>query len=45
MIAPEFAGTLDKIGAHVNVIKSGELKDMGSLFREMNEKDRAVLQG
>jgi protease-4 len=45
MIAPEFSGTLQKIGAHVNVIKSGELKDMGSMFREMNEKDRAVLQG
>jgi protease-4 len=45
MIAPEFSGTLQKIGAHVNVIKSGELKDMGSLFREMTDKDRAVLQG
>jgi protease-4 len=45
MIAPEFAGTLAKIGAHVNVIKSGALKDMGSPFREMNDKDRAVLQG
>jgi protease-4 len=45
MIAPEFAGTLDKIGAHVNIIKSGPLKDMGSLFREMTDKDRGVLQG
>jgi protease IV len=45
MIAPEFSGTLQKIGAHVNVIKSGEMKDMGSLFREMGDKDRAVLQG
>lgn len=45
MIAAEFSGTMQKIGVHVNVIKSGELKDMGSLFREMNEKDRAVFQG
>ncbi len=45
MIAPELSGTMQKIGMHVNVIKSGELKDMGSLFREMNEKDRAVFQG
>jgi protease-4 len=42
MIAPEFSGTLAKIGAHVNVIKSGALKDMGSLFREMNDKDRLI---
>lgn len=45
MIAPEFAGTMRKIGMNVNVIKSGEMKDMGSLFREMNERDRAVFQG
>ena len=45
MITPEFAGTMQKIGMHVNVIKSGALKDMGSPFREMNEQDRAVLQG
>jgi protease-4 len=44
MVSPEFSGTLRKIGAEVNVIKSGELKDMGSLFREMNEQDRAVFQ-
>lgn len=45
MVAPEFSGTLAKLGAHVNVIKSGAMKDMGSLFREMNEQDRAVFQG
>ena len=45
MMAPEFAGTMQKIGVRVNVIKSGEMKDMGSPFREMNEQDRAVLQG
>lgn len=45
MLTPEFAGTMAKIGVHMNVIKSGEMKDMASMFREMNDKDRAVLQG
>lgn len=45
MIAPELSGTMQKIGLRVNVIKSGELKDMGSLFREMSAQDRAVFQG
>lgn len=44
MLAPEFSGTMAKIGVHMNVIKSGEMKDMASMFREMNDKDRAVLQ-
>lgn len=44
MVAPEFSGTMRKLGIQANVIKSGELKDAGSLFREMNEKDRAVFQ-
>jgi len=45
MIAPEISGTMEKIGVQVNVIKSGELKDMGSLFRRMGDKERAVFQG
>lgn len=45
MIAPEFSGTMRKIGVNVNVIKSGEMKDLGSLFREMSERDRTVFQG
>ncbi len=45
MLAPEFSGTLHKIGAQVNIIKSGEMKDAGSPFREMSERDRAVFQG
>ncbi len=43
-ILPEFSGTLRKIGANVNVIKSGPMKDSGSLFRTMNDEDRAVFQ-
>jgi protease IV len=45
MIAPDFTGTMQKLGIRANVIKSAEMKDAGSPFREMNEKDRAVFQG
>lgn len=45
MIAPEISGTMQKIGVHMNVIKSGALKDMGSPFRPMDEPERAVFQG
>ncbi len=44
MIAPDISGTMSKIGARANIIKSGELKDAGSPFREMTERDRAVFQ-
>jgi protease-4 len=44
MIAPEVSGTMQKLGIRTNVFKSGELKDAGSPFREMNERDRAVFQ-
>jgi protease-4 len=42
MMSPEFSGTMDKIGMKMNVLKSGDLKDAGSMFRAMNERDRAV---
>ena len=45
MVVPDFSGTMDKLGIRANVIKSGALKDLGSPLREMNETDRAVLQG
>ncbi len=44
MIAPEFSGTMQKLGVRVNVIKSAELKDAGSFFRAMNPTDRAVFE-
>ncbi len=44
MIAPEVSGTMQKLGIRTNVFKSGELKDAGSPFREMNERDREVFQ-
>ena len=37
-------GLLQKIGVEGVVIKAGENKDVGSPFRKMTEKDRALLQ-
>ncbi len=37
-------GLLNKIGVESVVIKSGVNKDVGSPFRKMTEKDRAILQ-
>ncbi len=45
MLTPDVSGTMGKIGLKMNVIKSGPLKDMGSLFREMSPEDKAVFQG
>ncbi|HMQ15320.1 MAG TPA: signal peptide peptidase SppA [Phycisphaerae bacterium] len=44
MIAPEFSGTMHKLGIEANVIKSGPLKDAGSPLRSMTPEDRAVFQ-
>ncbi len=44
----EFANVeklLEKIGVKGMVVKSGEYKDVGSPFREMTEKEKALLQG
>jgi protease-4 len=38
-------GTLDKIGASTDAIKSGPLKDMGSPFKKLDPQARAVMQG
>ncbi|MCK4341746.1 MAG: signal peptide peptidase SppA [Phycisphaerae bacterium] len=45
MLAPEFSGTMRKLGIQVNAIKSGDLKDAGSPFHEMSAEERAVFQG
>ena len=45
MITPDLSGTMLKLGVRANVIKSGELKDAGSPFREMNPADRAIFEG
>ncbi len=41
----DLSGTLDKIGARTNVIKSAPLKDMGSPFKPMGDDERVVMQG
>lgn len=37
-------GLMDKVGVEHEVVKSGELKDMGSLFRPMTPEERALFQ-
>jgi protease IV len=44
MLAPDFSGTLNKIGAEVNAIKSGKMKDAGSPFKKMGLEERAFFQ-
>lgn len=39
-----FEGLLNKVGIESVVVKSGELKDIGSPFRKMSEKERGLLQ-
>lgn len=41
----EVGGLADKLGVRSVVIKSGELKDIGSPFRQITPKERGVLQG
>lgn len=43
-IFPSVKGLMDKVGVTVNIIKSGDMKDAGSPFRRMNEKDRDYFQ-
>jgi protease IV len=41
----DFSGTMNKIGAQSNAIKSGPLKDMGSPFKNLTPEERQVMQG
>lgn len=41
---PNLEGLFEKIGIQVHVIKSGELKDSGSVFRQMTHEERDVFQ-
>lgn len=40
----EFKDLMGKIGVDYQVVKSGEFKDLGSPFREMNERERDVMR-
>ncbi len=44
-IFPNIQELMAKIGVKVNIIKSGEMKDSGSTFREMSEEEKNVFQG
>jgi len=41
---PNLEGLMDKLGVQVHVIKSGKLKDSGSLFRQMTSEEQDVFQ-
>jgi protease-4 len=41
---PEASGLLDKLGIVVTTIKSGENKDLGSLYRPMTDEEKALWQ-
>lgn len=43
-MTPDLSGTMQKIGAAVNVYKTGENKDMGSPFKAASESDKQVFQ-
>jgi len=45
MINADLSGTMQKIGAKVNVYKTGKNKDMGSPFRQASQSDKQVFQG
>ncbi len=43
-VFPNVSGLLAKVGLEMKVIKSGDLKDAGSPFREMSPEERQVFQ-
>ena len=43
--AVSLEGLFDKIGVDMRTLKAGELKDIGSPYRPMTEKERQILQG
>ena len=43
-IFPNLEELFSKIGVRVNIIKSGEMKDSGSAFRDMTEQEKKVFQ-
>jgi len=40
-----FEGLMDKVGVQLEVVKSGEMKDVGNYSREMSQREREMLQG
>jgi protease-4 len=44
-VQPKVAGLMDKIGVEVEVSKSGEMKDMGSPYRQSTEEETRIMEG
>jgi protease-4 len=44
-IFPNLQELFTKIGVKINIIKSGEMKDSGSAFRDLTEEEKEVFQG
>ena len=42
---PDMEGLLSKLGVKVQVVKSGELKDAGSPFRDLSDEEQRLFQG
>ncbi len=45
MEVPNLKGLMDKLGVRTEVVKSGRLKGMASIFKAMGPEEREVLQG
>lgn len=45
MELPNIEGLMNKIGVRTEVIKSGEHKDIASMFRTLTKEERVILQG
>jgi protease-4 len=45
MVVPNLKGLLDKVGIKTDVVKSGRLKDLASVFRGIGHEERQVIQG
>ena len=45
MVVPNLKGLLDKVGIKTEVVKSGKLKDLASVFRGIGPEEREILQG
>ncbi|MAG21937.1 MAG: signal peptide peptidase SppA [Candidatus Diapherotrites archaeon] len=43
-VFPNIEGLLEKLGITVTVLKEGEHKDIGSMFSELSEEDKEIIQ-
>jgi protease IV len=45
MVVPNLKGLMDKVGIKTDVVKSGRLKDLASVFRGIGPEERKIIQG